>query len=119
MVSLGLVTAVAVAGEEQTLTGEYRWKAGKEGALEAVFTPTGEGEWEVDFHFKFRGGKHVYSGTATGSLTEGALEGTVFNESKKRTFTFAGDFEDGKFSGKHAEITGGHEQSTGTLTLGG
>jgi hypothetical protein len=49
----------------------------------------------------------VYSGTAEGSLSEG----------KKRTFTFTGEFDDGRFSGTHSETTGGREASTGTLTL--
>ena len=39
------------------------------------------------------------------------------NETGKRTFTFAGKFEDGQFRGDHSETTGGNAKSTGTLTL--
>jgi hypothetical protein len=102
----------------KTLTGTFVWthKDGK-GDLEAIFTPTGEATWNVDFHFDFRG-PHTYSGTAKGSLSEGPLSGTVQNESKERTWTFTGSFEGGTFKGTHAEIVDGKEQATGTLTLG-
>lgn len=107
------------AAEPTTLTGEYYWSERDEsGALDAVFEPTGEGAWDVTFRFSFRDKPRVYTGTATGSLTEGALEGTVVNDDKKRTFTFTGSFENGKFRGSHAETTAGRERDTGTMTLG-
>jgi len=114
-----LAAAGAQAAEPTTLVGEYVWEGGAEsGALEAVFTPTAtEGEWDVAFHFDFRGA-HTYSGTASGSLTSGTLSGTVRNEDKGRTFTFSGTFDEGRFSGTHAETTGGRASRTGTLTLG-
>ena len=111
-------SAVTLAEGEKTLNGEFNWSGrGTDGDLEAVFTPTGEESWTVDFHFEFRGSSHVYSGTAVGSLSEGKLEGQVRSENQKRSFTFTGKFDDGKFSGTHAETTGGREASTGTLTL--
>jgi hypothetical protein len=111
-------SVIALADGKKTLNGEFNW-IGRDvsGDLEAVFTPTGEGSWDVDFHFDFRGSPHVYSGTAEGSLSDGKLEGQVRNEDKKRSFTFTGSFDDGKFSGTHAETTAGREASTGTLTL--
>ncbi len=117
-----LTAGGAVGAEEQQLTfkGEFVWSArDKGGELEAVFTPIGEGVWNVDFHFSFRGKTHIYSGTAAGSLTEGILRGKVKNESKKRTFKFGGSFEDGVFTGTHMEIDGNDEQDTGTITLRG
>ena len=107
------------AGEEMTtLTGEFVWEHGNAtGDLEAVFTPTGEGSWDVAFHFTFRNKPHTYSGSAQGSLTAGALSGTVLNENKKRTFAFEGSFEDGIFNGTHAEVGDQRTSSTGTLTL--
>ena len=72
----------------------------------------------MTFRFSFRDKPRVYTGTATGSLTEGALEGTVVNDDKKRTFTFSGAFENGSFRGSHAEATAGRERDTGTMTLG-
>ena len=111
------------AGAEEatkTLHGKFVWTV-KDGSgdLEAVFTPTGEATWNVDFHFNFRGDDHTYSGTAEGSLSEGALSGTVHNESKERTWSFTGSFEGGAFHGTHSEIVDGKPQPTGTLTLGG
>lgn len=106
------------AGDEQTLTGTYLWEGrGSSGDLQAVFTPTGEAAWDVAFHFTFRGKPHTYSGTAEGNLSDGALKGKVFNEDRKRTFTFSGEFRDGEFEGTHAEIEGGKESRTGTLVL--
>lgn len=108
----------ADAVERRTLKGKYVWDQGASGDLRAVFTATGPEEWEVDFHFRFRGRGHVYRGTAVGNLSDGKLEGRVRNENERRTFTFDGEFSsDGTFRGSHAEITGGRPQRTGTLTL--
>lgn len=108
------------ADRARTLKGTYEWAdSGKGGPLEAVFTPVGEGKWEVAFHFEFDGEPHVYSGTAEGSLTEGRLKGAVKTENKKRTFTFSGAFRDGTFTGKHADMAPDGEHETGTLTLKG
>ncbi len=124
---VAVLALVAGAGSDagaevatKTLHGKFVWthKDGS-GNLEAVFTPTGEATWNVNFHFNFRGDDHTYSGTAEGSLSEGALSGTVQNESKERTWTFTGSFEGGAFSGTHAEIVDGKAEPTGTLTLGG
>lgn len=113
-----LLAEDAAAPETRTLNGTYVWDArGSEGDLEAVFTPTGENKWDVKFHFEFRGKSHTYSGTAEGKLGDGAMSGTVLNETEKRTFTFAGEFADGAFSGTHAERHGESEVDTGTLEL--
>ncbi len=122
LVGLAILLAAAVAGAEEsrTLTGEFVWNhRGNRGDVEAVFTATGQGTWDVTFRFTFRGTPHVYQGTAEGSLSEGDLRGKVLNETKKRTFTFTGAFNDGEFRGTHAEIEGQREVQTGTLTLGG
>jgi hypothetical protein len=115
-----LVVAGVASGADssRTLKGTYEWTGGEnKGPLEAVFTPAGEGKWEVAFHFEFDGQPHVYAGTAEGSLSEGALKGTVKTENKKRTFTFKGAFQDGTFTGTHADSSPDGEQPTGTLTL--
>ncbi len=113
-----VVTAPLGLGAEgsRTLTGKYSSGNGS-GPLEAVFQPIADGRWNVDFHFRFRGQSHTFSGTAEGSLSEGRLQGTVRNESRKRTFTFTGDFEQGRFRGTHSEIERRGPQSTGSLTL--
>ena len=110
---------VADTGDEQTLTGTYVWNSGRPSTLKAIFTTTGEDRWDVAFHFRFRGRPEVFSGTATGNLSDGKLEGRVKNRngSGPRTFTFRGEFENGTFRGKHAEVFGRRESSTGTLTL--
>lgn len=111
-------TAPALAAEATTLTGSYIWNAqGTESDLEAVFTPTGDNQWTVDFHFKFKRTSHVYSGTAEGSLTDGELSGTVQNDIKRRTFTFEGTVSEGVFRGTHAEIEDGQAFDTGTMTF--
>ena len=106
------------AAAERKLTGQYVWAhADQRGDLEARFTPTEAGKWDVAFHFTFKGDPHVYAGTAEGSLGTGELSGKVFNETKKRTFTFEGRFEEGTFNGTHAEVADGKATEMGTLTL--
>lgn len=112
----------ADASEEWTLTGKYMsgYQDGEE-PERAVFSPQGQGEsnsWNVEFRFKFNGYDHIYDGTANGSLTDGRLRGEVTNERKRRNFRFEGVFKDGEITGRHAELSRGREQYTGTLTLG-
>lgn len=117
VMSMGLVTG---ADGKRTLKGSFEWtNSNKTGDLEAVFTPTGEGLWDVAFHFEFQGKPHTYTGTAEGTLKGGELKGRVLNDAKNRTFTFSGTFTDGEFHGKHAEVDEDIEQPTGTLTLKG
>ena len=107
------------AAEGQTLPGEYYWDQGSTGGtLEAVFTPTGEGMWDVAFHFTFDGEKHTYTGTAQGSLTDGSLKGEVKADKRPAKFTFEGTVTAGKFSGTHAQVRENGQVRTGTLTLG-
>lgn len=117
LASIGPVTEAAQDGKT-TLTGKYVWTSENYSEnLKATFTPTGENTFDVRFDFKFDGRQRVYKGTAEGSL-DGDLEGTVLNENQRRTFTFAGSFDDdGVFHGTHAEVRRDREQSTGTLTL--
>lgn len=121
-VALMILTAAGsqlIAADPEKLTGSYVWnnRPDNPGDLEAVFTPTGDGTWDVSFYFQFRGRDHEYTGTATGSLTDGKLEGRVQNENKERTWTFTGTFADGKFDGTHEELTEGRAGDTGTMTL--
>jgi hypothetical protein len=106
------------AAEATTLTGEYAVEPGEDtGPIEAVFTPSGEGAWTVEFYFTFQGQDYTFGGTAEGSLTEGTLSGFAENESRKRMFTFIGEFTDGRFEGFHAEVENGAEVPTGTMYL--
>lgn len=104
----------------RTLRGSYRWEQGDEtGKFKAEFKPAGELHWDVSFRFRFGGNTHIYVGTADGRLDSGVLEGRVESDGRKRVFLFKGEFKNGKFSGTHAELSGGREYRTGTLTLGG
>ncbi len=118
--------------DEQTTTlhGEYVWTYQNEAEnLTASFVQTKRprlneelvevepAEYDVEFKFRFNGQPHTYSGTAKGSLTEGALKGTVFNENKRRKFVFRGEFTDGRLTGEHGEIRRGSERRTGTFWL--
>lgn len=104
------------AEERRTLTGEYRSNDG-DGPVRAIFVPTGARLWQVTFDFTFNGRRRTYRGTAEGSFEEGRLDGRVQNEYGRRTFTFRGEYEDGIFRGRHAELYRGHEVPTGTLTM--
>ena len=116
--SMFLPSAIQAEGET-TMTGKYIWEnGGTSGELKAVFTPAETaGEWNVVFDFKHRGQSHTYEGTAEGSLSQGELRGNVYNENKRRTFTFKGDFDDGHFQGTHEETTRSRARRTGTLAL--
>lgn len=110
--------AAAATTAQRTLTGSFRWEQGdEEGRVRAIFTPAGEGHWNVEFHFKWSGAAHTYIGTADGHLDDGALTGRVESDGRRRTFTFRGECQDGKFSGTHAELVDNQEYRTGTLTM--
>jgi len=118
-----LPTAAALAGDDITLEGGFVWTRSdgdQAGDLKAIFTPKGDAEWAVAFHFDWEDGPHVYAGTAQGSLTAGTLEGEVVNDSedRKATFQFSGSFEDGTFTGTHRHLSKeGEYRDTGTITL--
>jgi hypothetical protein len=117
---VSMTGSLAVAEDAQTLTGSFVWNnKDKTGDLEAVFTQTEAGKWDVAFHFTWEGEPHVYAGTAEGSLADGTLEGKVLNDTEEHTFTFTGTFEDGTFHGTHSVIgKDGNPKDTGTLKLG-
>ena len=118
-----LLAPGALMAEEaatQTLTGEYQWNRPDEepGPIKAVFTSTGEDQWDVSFHFTFRDEEHVWSGTAEGSLTDGDLSGKVMSGGDKPSpFVFEGKVEAGVFTGTHAGMRDGDRRDTGTMTL--
>lgn len=102
----------------ETLTGEYQWnRQEKPGPIKAVFVATDANEWDVSFYFTFREEDHVYSGKASGSLTDGSLRGEVMSDGENpRPFVFEGAFENGVFNGTHA-TQGEDGEETGTITL--
>ncbi len=105
--------------EMRTLQGQYKWvHQSSPGPLRAEFTSTGEGTWDVAFHFRFDGRDRTYLGTAEGALSTGRLSGKVFNENQRRTFIFRGEFDEGgRFEGTHEETTSSRAGRTGTLSL--
>ena len=132
---VALVAAVAVAvvaslaaaeSSAVTLDGSFVWVADNDddsdvvGDLEAVFTPTGDNEWDVAFHFMWEGAPRVFAGTAVGSLTSGDLSGEVEDDREGReptVFRFSGAFEGETYHGKHGILQEGEYKSLGTLTL--
>ena len=118
---LSLQDGTAPPDDEITLTGEYFWKhMNYTDDLNAVFTRTGNGKWDVEFRFVFEGELLVFRGTAEGSLTDGELHGDVVtsNPDRPQTFFFAGRFERGRFTGTHTALQpSGGTHPTGTLTM--
>jgi hypothetical protein len=103
--------------ETVTLTGEYVWNDEKDG-LEAVFTGSGEGGWEVTFHITWDGQPSIWKGTAKGSLFEGALRGEAHPEGQRGpSFTFSGSFVNGRFEGTYEGPGEDGRRETGVLTL--
>lgn len=117
-----VMTAVPVlAADDVTLEGEFVWvrdDGNQDGALKAVLTPSGEGEWNVAFHFDWEDEPHIYTGTCSGSL-DGELSGDIVSDGEREmNFKFTGKFEDGKFSGTHGFVDeDGSMKDGGTLTL--
>ena len=114
-----LVPALAPGADAErarTLRGKYYSSHGN-GPVKATFTPSGDRLWTVRFDFTFNGRSRTYEGTAEGSFAEGRIQGRVRNEYGRRTFSFRGEFEDGTFRGRHAEVKRSREAPTGTLVL--
>jgi hypothetical protein len=115
---------MSIAAEEINLKGTFQWVKQKKETphkLNATFTSTGTNQWNCVFHFDWSKKPRLYTGTATGKLTNGKIEGIAKNENKKRTFTFKGTFKNGKMTGTHTEIKTRNDTQrvidTGTLTL--
>jgi len=91
---LTLFAGSAAAAGTATLNGSFVWNnEDQTGDVEAIFTETGEGTWDVAFHFMWEGEPKVFAGTAQGSLSAGELRGEVLNQTKEHTFTFTGSFD--------------------------
>ncbi len=111
-----------VAGDNARFSGSYVWDRPDqktEGELDVVFTPTGEGAWNVVFRFDWEGEAREFAGTATGDL-DGELKGNVDSDdpSHPLEFEFTGVFSDGKFNGTHGYFNRrGELVESGTLEL--
>ncbi len=108
--------------KDVVMQGSYKWVRKKKetsGTITATFTPAGDNKWTVVFKFDWNKTPHIYTGTATGTLTDGKIEGKVLNDKKKRTFTFTGTVKDGTLKASHKEIKKrrGKEIPTDTGTI--
>lgn len=100
----------------QTFSGAYVWNAGGSDELNAEFSPTGEGTWDVRFRFRFVGNEGTWTGEARGNLADGgAIEGTTGSGSRR--WVFSATIEDGVMRGTHAEIKGDKQEDSGTFEL--
>ena len=120
--ALVLAAMPGFAADDVTLEGGFVWEredGDHDGDLKAIFTPTGEGTWDVAFHFDWEDGPHVYTGDCSGSL-DGELEGNITGDGEREMkFKFSGAFADGAFSGTHGFVTEeGEVKHSGTITLG-
>ncbi|MEE8411544.1 MAG: hypothetical protein V3S47_03510 [Acidobacteriota bacterium] len=112
----------SLAGDDVTLEGGFVWEredGDREGDLKAVLTPTGDGEWDVSFHFEWEDSPRIFTGTCSGSL-DGELSGDITSDGdREMKFKFSGSFEDGTFNGTHGFVTKeGELKQAGKLMLG-
>ena len=101
-----------------TAEGTFVWSHQKKNThtVKAVFTKTETKDtYDVKFYFNWGKDQRVYSGSAEGTLKDGALKGTVKADNQDRTFTFDGSCKAAVFTGTHKETTRG-SQDTGTIT---
>ncbi len=119
VVLLACLAFPTVAAEKtHQLAGSYILPDGQWEKIEATFTANGSDSWTVEFRFEFQGRGEIWTGSATGSLVDGPLEGFVEVEDMGRSFVFRGEVREGILEATHAEIEYGGETPTGTMTLG-
>ena len=117
------LSGIAFSADAETLNGTFVWvrdDGDSSGDLEATFTKTADGAYDVTFHFEWEGEPRTWKGTAKGNLEKGKLEGEVLTDSEDNpsTFTFSGKFKKGAFQGTHGQLDReGKLRKTGTLTL--
>ncbi|NRA38433.1 MAG: hypothetical protein HRU15_09855 [Planctomycetes bacterium] len=108
------------APKEHAIAGNYNWSAqgNSQHTVRAVFTASGQvNAYDVKFYFKWGNDQRVYSGTAQGSVVNGALEGEVTADNQpNRHFVFKGTSTNGSFAGDHHEMKGTWKEPTGKIT---
>ena len=116
------LTAPDVSAEDESqvvFRGDYMWNVdGHRNELEAVFTPTGDGLWKVEFHFKYARREGIYEGNAQGSLESGDIYGEVKDGAGVVRYRFEAKVQGDRMKGKHFNIWSGRKKETGTLDLG-
>ena len=114
---LGLA-AGAPGDPVEVFRGEYVWKVdGHQNEVEAVFTPTGEAAWDVEFRFAYARRRETYQGIARGSLREGPVHGEVKDNGGVLRYGFELEVEGDRLEGQHFDIWSGRKKLNGTLRL--
>lgn len=121
IIALGSLNA-ADSTDPTTLTGQFIWnkQQDKPRELKAVFTPDGPQKWKAVYTFLNPVAKDqpvTYTGTVTGDLQNGQINGTSIAEGGKRTFELQGTAEKGVLTFTHSETTNHRVTPTGTGVL--
>lgn len=102
----------------QVFRGEYTWNHdGHTNTVEATFTPTGEGQWDVVFDFKYARREGTYEGTVEGSLQDGAIAGDVKGAGDVIRYRLEAEVNGDRLEGKHYDIWEGRRKLYGTINL--
>jgi hypothetical protein len=114
----GNSTIFAAEGDSLDLEGKFNWtkKKGEKHDIKGTFVENKNGEYDATFYFTWRKKDHVYTGIVKGDPDK-ALTGDIFNDDKKRKFTFQSESKDGEFKGKHQELKKGELVDTGEITF--
>lgn len=111
-------TPASAGAKGVRLTGSFSWtgRPAKQD-LRAVLTPDGTNGWKAVYEFTWDKRKHNYTGTVTGHLDNGEVQGEANADDARRSFSFKGQAKNGVITFDHFETTGGASRATGTGTL--
>lgn len=103
--------------EIEVFRGEYVWAFdGYRNEVEAIFTPTDDDRWAVEFHFTYGQWPELFTGEAHGSLHSGRIRGDV-GEHGKASHRFVAQVDGDQLEGTHYELGSLRAKKTGTLRL--
>ena len=109
---------LASAAETEVFRGEYEWTVdGHRNRVEATFTPTSDGQWDVELRFAYARREGTYRGQAEGSLRQGQIRCNVEDGGGVLRYRIEAEVQGDTLEGKHYDIYSGRKKLNGTIRL--